>query len=592
MREIRRGKLLMDAFRKGTVWIAASLLLGSGCANLKSGATASSERDLRSWSGTSKINPRSSRSVAANKPTTQKPEQSDDKDAKPETPAATPMTPDESFQLARNQLLGQQPPAQTAVHVTENDKDVEYSLPASLRVSRPYARSRNAQPDREDAPTARREPKSAAAPASDAMANTAMDTKPAANAAASASPTADEPPPPPAMMVRNSAKSAVPAEATRSTPASPADGEKKQDLLVLDAKLTIPPRSTHRATPDGTQATPSSATATAAASQPSNARSARSLFRMPESNGFSPNDLAQTPPAAAAKPAAAPDTTSAEKFEQELAAASSHPKNNSVAGPAGVSPSDKPTNSAPKDLAATAGPKPERLGLPSPHELKIKKVPVPPPPSSVAQDSKLPGPKGSATGTATAGNKAEVTVASVEGTTQQSVLQPTSALEEGTGHRDVVALKPSTTGLGTTGSAVPSAPTPFALANLSLCYQVFGFGKIERRQSDSFAPGESVLIYSEVENFDSIPTPNGYLTRMATRVVLENEEGVTIVPMDFGQLTDECLAKRNDFYCHFSFALPSDLPTGRYQLRIKLKDLHSMAITEDVICINVQNRTR
>jgi hypothetical protein len=118
------------------------------------------------------------------------------------------------------------------------------------------------------------------------------------------------------------------------------------------------------------------------------------------------------------------------------------------------------------------------------------------------------------------------------------------------------------------------------IARLAFCKQIHGFGEIEPLRSGPLRPGHEILLYVELVNFTSKKEADGYSTSLTTNLVIETSTGGAL-PIAFSDLIDRSASRRNDFFCHYRFAIPQSLPDGRHRLRINITDLHSMQTTED-----------
>ncbi|WP_145261161.1 hypothetical protein [Planctomycetes bacterium Pan216] len=125
------------------------------------------------------------------------------------------------------------------------------------------------------------------------------------------------------------------------------------------------------------------------------------------------------------------------------------------------------------------------------------------------------------------------------------------------------------------------------LDNTKLCKQIKGFGSVVPTTSDQLRPGQQLLVYTEVKNFASSPAGSGFETSLASKITIETADGTVLHPMEFDNIHDRCQTKRHDFYCHYTFILPSHLPAGNYLLRLKVKDLKTDSMGERTLAFSI-----
>jgi hypothetical protein len=117
-----------------------------------------------------------------------------------------------------------------------------------------------------------------------------------------------------------------------------------------------------------------------------------------------------------------------------------------------------------------------------------------------------------------------------------------------------------------------SGPKPLGVFNLAFCVQVHGFGQLEAMPVERITAGRQVLLYSEIRNFSSHEVAGNFETSLRAGITIETTDGSVVASYDFDSIADQCKTKRTDFYCHYTFNLPTKLAPGPYVLRLKVKD--------------------
>lgn len=161
---------------------------------------------------------------------------------------------------------------------------------------------------------------------------------------------------------------------------------------------------------------------------------------------------------------------------------------------------------------------------------------------------------------------------------------------------DVVALKPASQETEKPQLTVPESPAQpkeqLKLNALAICRQIHGFGQVEPLDPHSLHPNQQVLLYVEVENFESKLEGTQYLTELASIATIETTDGVTVSSVEFDPIVDRCDSRRSDFYCHFLFRLPESLAPGDYVLRLRIKDLQCGEFGESQLALKIVSLTK
>ena len=120
-----------------------------------------------------------------------------------------------------------------------------------------------------------------------------------------------------------------------------------------------------------------------------------------------------------------------------------------------------------------------------------------------------------------------------------------------------------------------------SLANLRVvagefCTEVSGYGQFNPFAYNVFPVGQKVLVYCEVENFNSTPqdsdTGVSYLTRLRGSYAIYNSSGHAVQQAEFPTLEDTARKRRRDFYMHLPITI-GNLAAGNYELHLLIEDL-------------------
>jgi len=108
--------------------------------------------------------------------------------------------------------------------------------------------------------------------------------------------------------------------------------------------------------------------------------------------------------------------------------------------------------------------------------------------------------------------------------------------------------------------------------NLTFVDSVDGFGVYQEHEEAKFRPGEQVTLYTEVENFRSQSTKEGFHTQLSTSYEVLDKNGTRVDGAQFPDVEDRCKKQRRDFHMQYGVALPTQIYAGHYQLKLTITD--------------------
>jgi hypothetical protein len=118
------------------------------------------------------------------------------------------------------------------------------------------------------------------------------------------------------------------------------------------------------------------------------------------------------------------------------------------------------------------------------------------------------------------------------------------------------------------------------LDKMCFCRRVDYFGVYEPLPADhAFRPGDGVQIYVELRNFTSELHGSLYETRLASSVCLKRKTADGKEHTEWEQgfpdrfQPDRSHSQRHDYFNHYRFQIPPNLPLGEYTLYLQVKDL-------------------
>jgi hypothetical protein len=129
------------------------------------------------------------------------------------------------------------------------------------------------------------------------------------------------------------------------------------------------------------------------------------------------------------------------------------------------------------------------------------------------------------------------------------------------------------------------------LRNVNFCHKIASFGNYERFQRDEFGPNQDVLVYAEVNNFKSEPTPDGQyrtLLRSTIEIYKAGPGGELVASIPFDPTPDLCFNHRRDYFHSYVVTIPQNITPGPYLLKLRVSDELSGKIAEYALKFSVK----
>lgn len=116
--------------------------------------------------------------------------------------------------------------------------------------------------------------------------------------------------------------------------------------------------------------------------------------------------------------------------------------------------------------------------------------------------------------------------------------------------------------------------TELRIRRIDICSEIRSYGRIETFAANSFAPGQPILLYVELENFGTRTTMDGgYETHFDAQLKFFEQNGDdAIETQDLSNIKDLASSERSDYYQSFELNIPSHLESGTYRIQLKLWD--------------------
>jgi hypothetical protein len=129
---------------------------------------------------------------------------------------------------------------------------------------------------------------------------------------------------------------------------------------------------------------------------------------------------------------------------------------------------------------------------------------------------------------------------------------------------------------------------PLAVRNLAFCTEVQSYGCAKRFEKYAFQANQEVLLYAEVENFASEPTPKGYHTSLRSSYQILDTRGRRVAEHTFAATEEHCQNLRRDFFIGYHLRLPKGMTPGKYTFQLSIQDLKCQKVGQASIEFEVK----
>ena len=167
--------------------------------------------------------------------------------------------------------------------------------------------------------------------------------------------------------------------------------------------------------------------------------------------------------------------------------------------------------------------------------------------------------------------------------------EPTAAAEEASaaGNADDAGDADRMEIVSRYGTRRPPAETDLRVQRPTFCKQVYGFGEYDPVERNVALPGQELLLYAELEGYRSVEKDGVWQTALDNYLTVRDGRGELVDAVAFGEVVDRCRSPRQDFFCHYTFALPEDLPPGDYTVELVVRDVSAAGQARQAVPLKV-----
>ncbi len=132
--------------------------------------------------------------------------------------------------------------------------------------------------------------------------------------------------------------------------------------------------------------------------------------------------------------------------------------------------------------------------------------------------------------------------------------------------------------------------SPLLVQNMAFCSEVSSYGVITRFKETEFTPGQQVLLYAEIENFQCEHTPQGYRTALKSSYQVLDKDGKQVATAEPQTMEEICNNARRDYFVRYRLTLPKPLADGIYTLQLSIEDAIGKKTGKGTIDLTIKDK--
>jgi hypothetical protein len=108
--------------------------------------------------------------------------------------------------------------------------------------------------------------------------------------------------------------------------------------------------------------------------------------------------------------------------------------------------------------------------------------------------------------------------------------------------------------------------------NAQLCTEIKSFGNYTTFAKQTFRPNQEVLLYAELDRFQTRNTERGFHTKFHASYQILDRNGRKIVEKELGLAEEHSPVRRRDYFVSYLVRLPAELQGDEYTLKLMIED--------------------
>lgn len=127
--------------------------------------------------------------------------------------------------------------------------------------------------------------------------------------------------------------------------------------------------------------------------------------------------------------------------------------------------------------------------------------------------------------------------------------------------------------------------------NAAFCTEVKSYGVFTEFKTQDFAPEQQVLIYAELENFQTKESAKGFYTAIKTSYQILDVQGHKVASEDLSLVEETCRNPRRDFFLRFFLRMPRQIYPGEYTLQLMVEDMLGQKTGQGTIAFKIAEKS-
>jgi hypothetical protein len=117
-----------------------------------------------------------------------------------------------------------------------------------------------------------------------------------------------------------------------------------------------------------------------------------------------------------------------------------------------------------------------------------------------------------------------------------------------------------------------AAVSNLEVRSVAFCTQVDGYGTYVKFPKNQFLPDQDILLYCEIDNVAAEKVKAGFETQLQGSYEIRDVQGRLIADQDLPMEPEVCMNHRRDYFMVYRIYMPSQIPSGNYELRLTVHD--------------------
>jgi hypothetical protein len=124
--------------------------------------------------------------------------------------------------------------------------------------------------------------------------------------------------------------------------------------------------------------------------------------------------------------------------------------------------------------------------------------------------------------------------------------------------------------------------------NAQLCTEIKSFGNYTTFAKQTFRPNQEVLLYAELDRFQTRNTERGFHTKFHAAYQILDRNGRKVVEKELGLAEEHSPVRRRDYFVSYLVRLPAELQSDEYTLKLLIEDQLGNQVGETSVRLQIE----